>query len=230
MKRNLYINYIPAALYGPPTDKVYLYIHGKNGAKEEAEGLYHLVKDDGWQVLSIDLPEHGDRKGNKEKLNPWNVVPEMRILLSYAKERWGTIRLMAISVGAYFSLLSFPKDEFDKVLFVSPIVDMVKLIEGFMEKAGVTAEQLKMEKTISMDFGEELSWDYYLYAGGQPIKAWSSPTEILYGEKDYMTCRESIEDFAQRFDCQITTVKEGGHWLHTESEMAAVKAWICASI
>ena len=34
---NIEIGKIPAILWGNPSDKVYLYVHGKAGCKEEAE-------------------------------------------------------------------------------------------------------------------------------------------------------------------------------------------------
>ena len=52
------INSIPAMVYGEKSDKVYLFAHGQNGYKEEAEPFAELVESSGWQVISIDLPGH----------------------------------------------------------------------------------------------------------------------------------------------------------------------------
>ena len=54
---------IPALLYGEPCDRAFLHVHGKMGCKEEAERFAELACPRGWQVLSMDLPEHGARKG-----------------------------------------------------------------------------------------------------------------------------------------------------------------------
>ena len=50
---------LKAALYGPPADRVWLYVHGKGGCKEEAEDFAALACPRGWQVLAADLPKSG---------------------------------------------------------------------------------------------------------------------------------------------------------------------------
>lgn len=72
--------------------------------------------------------------------------------------------MRANSIGAYFSMLSFADDKLKNVLFVSPILDMVKLIENMMKWAGVTASDLEKEKPIPTSFGETLDLEYYNYA------------------------------------------------------------------
>ena len=59
------INGIPAILYGSNSDKVYLFVHGKMSNKEEAVEFAKIATERGFQVLSFDLPEHGDRKDEK---------------------------------------------------------------------------------------------------------------------------------------------------------------------
>lgn len=46
-------------MLGDESDKVYLFIHGQNGSKEEAISFAEIATSKGWQVLGIDLPEHG---------------------------------------------------------------------------------------------------------------------------------------------------------------------------
>ena len=64
-KQLLHINNIPAVIWGASSDKIYLYVHGKSGCKEEAASFAELACAKGWQVLSMDLPEHGERKGEE---------------------------------------------------------------------------------------------------------------------------------------------------------------------
>ena len=61
-KQTMTLAGIPAILYGSRSRRVYLYLHGKNGCKEEAERFAATACEAGWQVLAIDLPEHGARK------------------------------------------------------------------------------------------------------------------------------------------------------------------------
>ena len=80
------IKNIPALLFGEDSDKIYIYIHGKHGNKEEAQSFAKLVCPKGHQVLSFDLPEHGERAGSKEKLLPWTVLPELHEVVAFAKQ------------------------------------------------------------------------------------------------------------------------------------------------
>lgn len=120
----LKIKNIPAILWGEKSDMLYLFIHGKCGCKEEAETFANIVCRKGWQVLSIDLPEHGERKQEINMFNPWTAVPELQLVRDYIKQRWKTIGLRANSIGAWFSLQAYENETFEKCLFVSPILDM----------------------------------------------------------------------------------------------------------
>ena len=71
MKRQkIQIHGIPAIIFGDTSSKLCLYIHGQGGHKEEAEILSNIACQNGWQVLSIDLPEHGDRADERNSFNP----------------------------------------------------------------------------------------------------------------------------------------------------------------
>ncbi|MFQ7801721.1 MAG: hypothetical protein ACLRHW_19850 [Coprobacillus cateniformis] len=70
MAEKLYIDKIPAILWGEPSKKICIYIHGQGGNKKEAEYFSKKVCKYGWQVISIDLPEHGERIHEKDKFNP----------------------------------------------------------------------------------------------------------------------------------------------------------------
>lgn len=128
----LKIKNIPAIVYGEASEKVYLYIHGKKGNKEAAESFAAITCRRGYQVLSFDLPEHGERKDEVNTFNPWNAVPELKLVLAEARNRWKHISIRASSIGAYFALLSYAGEYIDRCLFVSPILDMEKLIINMM--------------------------------------------------------------------------------------------------
>ena len=226
MKKQYYmINHIPAVIFGAPSDKVYLFVHGKCGSKEDAQNFADIACDKGFQVLSFDLPEHGERKDSAEKLVPWEVVPELQGVLSYAQKHWQSVSLYAVSIGAYFSLLSFSNEHFENCLFLSPVLDMVALIEKMMGWAAVSTVQLQEEKEIPTDFGEVLSWAYYTYAKEHPINTWSSPTAILYAGQDNLTDRRTATDFADVFGCSLQIYEDGEHWFHTEEQLAVLRKW-----
>lgn len=106
----------------------------------------------------------------------------------------------------------------DSALFISPVVNMERLIEDMMKRANVTEARLSAEKEIATFFGETLSWEYLCYVRKHPLK-WNIPTRILYGENDNLTSIEIITDFAERINAPLTVMKIGEHWFHTEKQM-----------
>ena len=217
---------IPAILYGDSSESLFLHLHGKMGRKEEAARLAEVVCPKGYQVLSMDLPGHGERTSEMERFVPWEVVPELRMIYETARQRWKKIRLYANSIGADFSLLAFQEARLEKSLFVSPVLDMEKLIHDMMGWAGVTREQLREAGEIPTAFGETLSWKYLTYAAEHQITGWDSPTAILYAGQDHLTDRETVDNFARRFGCTVTTLENGEHWFHTEEQLAVLDAWL----
>lgn len=220
------IQSIPAIVYGDSSESLFLYIHGKMGRKEEAAHLAEIVFSAGYQVLSIDLPGHGERTSEMERFVPWEVVPELRAVCGFAWQRWEKISLYANSIGAYFSLLVYRDAKLEKSLFVSPILDMEKLIRDMMGWAGVTREQLQQAGEIPTAFGETLSWKYLTYAAEKRITKWDSPTAILYAAQDHLTARQTVDDFAQQFGCTVTVMENGEHWFHTEEQLSVLDAWL----
>lgn len=220
------IQSIPAILYGDSSENLFLYIHGKMGSKEEAAHLAEIVCPMGYQVLSIDLPGHGERTSEMEHFVPWEVVPELQAVYANTQKRWKRISLYANSIGAYFSLLALRDVKLEKSLFVSPILDMEKLIRDMMGWAGVTQEQLQQAGEIHTTFGETLRWNYLTYAAEHRITEWDSPTAILYAGHDHLTAWETVDDFAKRFGCTVTVMENGEHWFHTEEQLAVLDAWL----
>lgn len=220
------VHHIPVVLHGDSSEKLFLYIHGKMGRKEEAARIAEIVCPKGYQVLGIDLPGHGERTGEMERFVPWEVVPELQAVYANTQKRWKKISLYANSIGAYFSLLALRDAKLEKSLFVSPILDMEKLIRDMMGWAGVTQEQLKESGEIPTAFGETLSWKYLTYGLEHRITKWDSPTAILYAGQDHLTERETVNIFTKRFGCTVTVMENGEHWFHTEEQMAVLDAWL----
>lgn len=224
-EKQFLIDQIPAVLYGEPSQKVYLFIHGQCGCKEEGLAFAEIACPSGYQVLAIDLPEHGARKGEENRFNPWMVVPELQAVLGYMKSRWTDISLRANSIGAHFSMLTFAGEELHKALFVSPIVNMERLIADIMQWAGVTEQELETKREIVTDFSQTLSWNYLTWERRHPIQNWRCPTAILYAGQDNMTGREIVEQFVATHNATLTVMENGEHWFHTPEQLAVLKAW-----
>ncbi len=221
----LKIRRIPALVWGKPSGCLYLYIHGKLGYKEEAKEFARIACRKGWQVLSFDLPGHGERKQEVDRFFPWYIISELESIWEYAARNWNTIALRATSIGAWFSMLSLAGKPLEKALFVSPILDMKQLIADMMQWSSVTVEQLKQEKEIPTSFGETLSWKYYTYAREHPIQKWDCPTKILYSGRDNLTGRDVVDNFCRRFSCKLTVMEDGEHWFHTEEQRDFLEKW-----
>lgn len=84
----LKIGSVLAVLYGDEGSRVYLFIHSKCGCKEEAMDFAKIVCPKGWQVLSIDLPGHGERRSEAAAFVPWNIVPELNTVMGYARRHF----------------------------------------------------------------------------------------------------------------------------------------------
>lgn len=113
-----------------------------------------------------------------------------------------------------------------RAYFVSPVVDMEKLISDMMMWAQVTEQELMEKKKIPTEFGETLSWEYLCYVREHPIE-WRVPTHILYGKKDNLTSYETISDFADKIGASLTVMESGEHWFHTDEQMRFLDDWIC---
>lgn len=217
------IKQIPAVLYGEPANEVWLFLHGKCGCKEEAAAFSEIACAKGYQVLSIDLPEHGARKERDESLDPWLVKPELQEVMQYAKKHWKSVSIRANSIGAYFSMLSFP--DVERALLVSPILDLERLILDMMSWARVTEAQLQKQGTLSTEFGETLSWQYLCYVREHPIHNWRCPIQILYARQDNMTTYQTVKNFMLHHHVKLTVMESGEHWFHTPAQLAALQSW-----
>lgn len=219
------IKNIPAVVYGGDAEKAYIFIHGKCSCKEEARAFAEIAVPKGFQVIGADLPEHGERKGETGTFDPWHAVPELREVMEYAEKRCKHISLRANSIGAWFSMLAFRGKPLEKSLFVSPILDMEKLIRDMMLWANVTEAELEEKGEIQTSFGETLSWKYYQYAQNHPIAEWSCPTAILYAGRDNLTERETVDTFVRRFGCAFSIMEDGEHWFHTPEQLEILNRW-----
>jgi len=193
--------------------KAVIYIHGKGGSAAEAERYAPLFPDS--TVIGFDYRAQ----------TPWEAVQEFAAYFDSAAGRYDEISLIANSIGAYFTLCSLGAKNIAKAFFISPVVNMERLICDMIVWANVTEAELEETKEIPTAFGETLSWEYLLWVRSHPIK-WSIPTEILYGGKDNLQSIETIRAFAEEHDANVTVMEGGEHWFHTAEQMAFLDDWI----
>lgn len=192
-----------------------LYIHGKGGSAAESEHYKPLFPD--CDVTGLDY----------QTFSPWETGKEIRDSIEGLKETYENVILIANSIGAYFCMNAGIDKLIQKASFISPIVDMEKLIADMMQWANVTEQELESKGVIHTDFGEDLSWEYLCYVKSHPIE-WHVPTQILYGSKDHLMSIDTITDFALKHNAVLTVMEGGEHWFHTEEQMLFLDGWIRA--
>ena len=223
------ISDIPSILWGEKSNKVFIAVHGNMSNKEDdvIKILAEEVTSKGYQVLSFDLPEHGERKDDTNYLcKVQNCVKDLKSIIVYAKANYDEISLWACSMGAYFSLISYTDEDIKKSIFLSPVVNMKIIIDNMMLWSNTTEEMLKEKQEIKTDFGQTLYWNYYEYVKNNPITNWNIKTSILYGNKDNLQDENTIKDFCNKFNCELSILENGEHYFHTEEQLEFYKNWL----
>lgn len=194
-----------------------IYIHGKGGSAEEA--THYLSFFPNSTVFGFDY----------SSLTPWEAKEEFAGYFDNLSGKYHSITVIANSIGAYFTMCALSDRQIKRAFFISPIVDMEKLIADMMGWANVTEGELREKGTIQTSFGEELSWEYLCFVRKHPV-TWSVPTDILYGSKDNLTSIDTITTFAKEHHASLTVMEDGEHWFHTEEQMRFLDRWIKESI
>ena len=193
-----------------------IYIHGKGGNADEAQHYKSLFPD--YNVVGFDY------KSN----TPWDAKKEFSDYFDSVAKGYDEIRLIANSIGAFFSMNALGEKPIKKAYFISPMVNLEKLICNMMMWAGISEDTLREKKEIATDFGETLSWDYLCYVRENPIE-WIIPTQILYGSTDNLTTLETMQEFANKVEATITVMEGGEHWFHTNEQMQFLDRWIAST-
>ena len=190
-----------------------IYVHGKGGNAEEAN-YYKQFFDDNFEIIGFDY----------KSLNPWDAKIEFINYFNTTISKYNKIYLIANSIGAYFSLISLTDIPIEKAMLISPIIDMESIILNIMKCENITEDKLMSEKEIETSFGESLSWEYLSYVRKKTIH-WDIPTNILFADNDNMTSVDTMTNFANKINANLTTMKGGEHWFHTDEQMNFLANW-----
>lgn len=190
-----------------------IYIHGKGGSAKEAEAYSKSCP--GFDIIGVDYNEY----------LPWIVQPEIKACYDEICKEYDSVFLIANSIGTYFSMLALQNCKIEKALFISPILNMEKLILDMISWAGISEKKLEERGEIQTDFGETLFWQYLCFARKNPI-SWNIQTEILYAGKDNLITRETVDDFVCNHNAELTVMENGEHWFHTEEQVRFLDAWM----
>ena len=190
-----------------------LYIHGKGGSAEESEHYKDLFSE--CEIIGLDY----------KTFTPWETGKEICDAVLGLNNKYDNIILIANSIGAFFAMNAGIDKMIKKAYFISPIVDMERLICDMMSRSNVTEGQLQAQGIIRTAFGKDLSWKYLCYVRSHPVE-WNVPTDILYGSSDNLTSLETITSFVRNCNARLTVMNGGEHWFHTDEQMRFLDSWI----
>lgn len=226
-KQYISLEHIPAILWGPKSDNLIIAVHGDQSNKSD-EVIRVLAEEamlKGYQVLSFDLAEHGERKEYPEPCKVKNSIEDLNKVLTYACSCAKNISLFGCSIGAYFSMLAYKDAEIRQALFLTPLVDMKHIINNMMAMFNVSEELLEKEQEIITPI-KPLYWDYYQdVVLNHPIR-WDKPTTLLHAGNDSFTTSYVMNAFAKRTHADMTILENGEHYFHTKKQLAFFQKWV----
>ena len=184
--------------------EIVIYVHGKGGSAAEA-GHYRPLFPDA-EVVGFDYRAQ----------SPWEAEAEFPPFFAAQRKRCDRLTLIANSIGAFFSMSALDAALVDRAYWISPVVDMEKLIGDMLQWACVREQELAEKQEIPTAFGETLSWKYLTYVRAR----------ILSAARDDLTALKTISAFTRRVGAELTVMPDGEHWFHTEEQMRFLDAWI----
>lgn len=190
-----------------------VYIHGKGGNAGEAEHYRPLFPDA--DVIGLEF----------ESAALWDTVEAFPALFAPVFQAYDSVILVANSIGAWYAMMSLSDAPIKQAYFISPIVNMERLILDMAAWAGVTERELREKGSIETNLGETLSWEVLCRTRETPNR-WHTPTRILYGAKDYLQSYDTVCDFAEQSGAMLRVMPGGEHWFHTPEQMTFLDAWL----
>lgn len=224
--KDILIDRIPSILWGKPSSKMMIAVHGNQSNKQDLiiEKLAIVAISKGYQLLSFDLPQHGDRKNNGELMTFQNCSNNLLAIMDFAKNNSDTISCFGCSIGAYFIISTFPKERLHEIFFLSPLIYMNEFIENMMTYSSVSKEELKRENVINTDVGQ-LVWDDYQFTKNHPL-IWDKPVSILVGQNDELSLSNQFKNFVKMSKSNLTVLENGEHFFHTEEQISYYSRWL----
>lgn len=194
-----------------------IYIHGKGGSAMEAEHFRFAFPES--DVIGLEYAA----------APPLKVASELRTSSDELFSRYPSVTLIANSIGAYYAMRAFPNVPFKRALFISPIVDMERMILDMLEREGILEEELRKAGFVKSSDGEVISWEQLSYERSHRLSL-SAHIDILCGEYDALTSQETFERFAAERSASLTVMPSGEHWFHTDEQMAFLDSWLARCI
>lgn len=232
-KTHFAVDGIPCTLWGEQSGgKVVFAVHGNYSHKEDVciEILAEEAIKKGYQVLSFDLPAHGDRIHDEKECHIIQAVSDIQCIDAYVQERFSKIALFACSMGASFSMIALQSGNFSQGLFLSPVVDLLDLTRKMMASAGIDEEQLAREKVIAVTGGLSFRADYFDYLRQHSPAIWEGELCVLIGSEDSMADYAAVRTFSRQQGGILEVVEGAEHYFHKPDELQRFRLWIRSSL
>lgn len=133
--------------------KAVLYIHGKGGNAREAKHYEPLFP--GGDVVGFDYAAQ----------TPWEARLEFPGFYDNICAKHESVTIIANSIGAFFAMSSLYDKQMENAFFISPIVDMEKLISDMMGWANVSEEELRARKKLTRHLGKHFRGNICVMCG-----------------------------------------------------------------
>lgn len=180
----------------------------------------------GVQVISFDLPEHGERKNHLPIHTVKQAIDDMQNIMNYAKQHYDTIDVIGCSLGAYYTLLAYINESIRKANFLSPVVDLIELTHEMLENDNRSISDVYLHSQITLSNGIIVRLEDYEYLQNHKIDTIRYPISILYGSKDTLIRKESIINFIHKYPCELIVSENSAHYFYTEEDMKHIKDWL----
>ena len=196
---------------------ILLYLHGAGGKAQEADRFRAVCP--AYEVRGVDYSD----------ARPAAALPPIRAAFAQARQEGRAVSLLANSIGAYYAMLALPPEQVSRALFVSPVVDLARLLGEMLRGAGADEDTLRERGSLTTPTGQVIYWEDLCYIRAHPLR-WTAPTALLYAAGDALVARETVEDFAARSGASLTVLPAGEHWFHTPPQLAALDGWLRAQL
>ena len=220
----LLLDGIPALRWGEPGGRAVIGVHGQFSNRRDPVMVQYgnVIASRGDQLISFDLPAHGDRQDDKA-FNPMEASPEVRTFARLARSQSTEVSLLANSIGAYFSLCDTPAGTFKHAWLVSPLLDLEYYIRDMMAEYSVTDEQLEAQTVIHTRRGV-LDWPYLRFVEEHPVKL-DTPSWMIRGDQDEVVPLDTLSRFVGAPGVELVQVEGGQHFLGRPPHLDTVVAW-----
>lgn len=225
---------IPAKLYRAENAVgTVLAVHGFAGSKESAAiaGLARLVCPRGLNVLTYDLPAHGERSEPADQLNAERCIGEMLAAEQYIKQNFsGDMYAFATSFGGMCLLLRLEQaaDSFKRIVLRVPAVNMST---SLVKLASMTNRSFSMEQALEQGFVIRMAKEYRIpYRFYEQLlqghclresEKWNDSRILtIYAEQDELVDIADTKEFLrQNPEIGSHCVKGSGHRMQNEAHL-----------